>query len=61
MDLRELGALFKENGTSRAFANDVIEKIKIGRSILVAIEEARKADCLIRCTPRDLSKITRKA
>ncbi len=40
MDLRELGALFKEERERRGLSqNDVIEKIKIGRSILVAIED----------------------
>ncbi|MFZ5810617.1 MAG: RodZ domain-containing protein [Thermodesulfobacteriota bacterium] len=43
MDLRELGALFKEERERRGLSqNDVIEKIKIGRSILVAIEEGEE-------------------
>ncbi|QLA19675.1 RodZ domain-containing protein [Desulfolutivibrio sulfoxidireducens] len=40
MDLRELGALFKEERERRGLShNDVIDKIKIGRACLLAIEE----------------------
>lgn len=40
MDLRELGALLKAERERRGFSeNDVIDRIKIGRAILIAIEE----------------------
>lgn len=43
MDLRELGALLKAERERRGLSeNDVIDRIKIGRACLVAIEEGNK-------------------
>ncbi len=40
MDLRELGAFFKEERERRGLSqNDVVDKIKVGRAVLQAIEE----------------------